>query len=211
MLFGAILLQTVPAADLVAKMKDVSSYQYRVTAIAGKDKRIYQGEYADATLHTVTPEAEYAISKTKRLTQPKGGEWEQLPRLRARAIHAPHEWVAQLAALSPNLKKVRSDKVQGVTVDVWVYDLETAVAQKAMAISGLPGMAELLGLSDGTKTKNGLLYYVGRADKLVYRVELRADAEVNQAPVQKIVTLDFTMFNRAKLILPPKVLEMLGR
>lgn len=207
--FLLFFLQADDKKDLkvsVEKMKKVKSYEYRVTSVNGADKSVFDGEYVDGALHLRSEKGELARKGGTKLHKPKDGEWKELPRIgRGELADAvePHDWVEKMVALVPALKKERSEKVQGVTTDVYVFSLEAMAAKGAFEAAGLPFLGGLW--VDWTQTKNGLLFYVGR-DDLVYRVEQRLSGKTkDKKPVTVTVTLDFSRFNQAKLNVPEDV------
>ena len=201
-LLALLVFQTDDKKDLkvsAEKMAKVKSYQFRVALESGSEMSTHEGEFADGTVHVKSEKGEAARHGDVRLFKPKGGDWKEMARGGKREAE-PHEWIERIVALVPALKKERSDKVQGVTVDVYVYALEAAAAKKAFEVGGIGPL-----FVDWTKTKNGILIYVGRADDLIYRVELRADA----GKMSTGVTVDFSRFNQTKLSLPKEILDRL--
>jgi hypothetical protein len=212
LLAALLALQADDKKDLkpvVAKMDKLKSYRCVVTLDVGGEKSVMEGEYVDGTLHLRGPKSEIAQRGEKTLVKPKDGEWKEAKR--GKDMKAPHEAVAKLADMVPVLKKEKSDHISGVTVDVYAYSLGADGARKAYEESGA-GIASAFAESfvDWTKTKNGILFYVGRNDDLFYRVQQRFQGRTKGAKeLDNSVTIEFSRFNAAKLSLPKEILDQL--
>lgn len=186
------------------------SYHFTIKALhEGEEKFSIDGEFhAPDVLHVRGERTESVRKGDRKLVKDRDGEWKEPgPLARPGHPHPPHEWVQKIAENVPALKKEKSTKIGGVTVDVYVHSLANENARKAFEGGGLP----LLGsVADWSKTQNGVLFYVGR-DDLIYKVEQRADGRSkDDKKIDRQVIIEFSDFGKAKMQLPEAVREKLG-
>lgn len=189
----------------LARLKQLKSYQVKVTVENSAGRTEIEGEFSEETLYLRSPKADLARRGDRVLLKLKDGEWRESKS--PRAAKDPRESVEKLVANAPVFKKERSDKIRNVTVDVYAYSLEQDAARRAYEEAG-KGLAETWHESfvDWTKAKNGVLIYVGRSDRMIHRAEQRISGG-SAKPV--VIDIDFAQFNMAKLTLPADVRERL--
>lgn len=193
------------------KMAKLKSYHFSVKLIVdGADKLTLDGEYfAPEALHVRSDKTEVARNGDKKLVKGKDEEWKEPVKTRRKSeaddAAMPHEWVKKMSDECGLVKREKSDKIGNVTVDIYVGAPGGESAKKAAEGGGIPFIASIV---DWTKTKNGILFSVGR-DDLYYRVEQRFDSERPGGKSGSIV-IEFSEFDRAKCLLPDDVKKRLG-
>jgi hypothetical protein len=204
-----LLVQADDKKDLtavVARMNALKSYRCVLTFESAGKKNVVEVVWADGFLHYKSEDGELARNDSTAFVK-KDGEWREIKRAPEKA-KAPHETVEKLVDLVPALKKEKSDKVAGVTVDVYAYALGPAEAAKAYEDAG-KGIASTWHDSfvDWTKTKNGVVFWVGRRDDLVYKLEQRFAGRTKGSGKESehVLTMEFSLFNAAKHSLPDDV------
>ena len=199
--------------------QELKSYSFQITLRRREETTRYSGVYVNEG------DRLYLASDKARLARKNGDwwiaegkdEWKSVASgrddsgdrrggARARAPNDPHDLALKLADLVTHLKKERSDKIGSATVDVYGNNLPEEQAKKAMEANGR-GIASMW--ADFAPRETGLLFHIGRADGLLYRIEqvFVAGATRSEKDDVKIV-LDFGDFNRARL---PKDVEELTR
>jgi hypothetical protein len=194
------------------RMERLKSYHFLVTLETnGEKKTIMEGDYfAPDAVHLKIGEVEAARKGDKTLVK-KGDAWEE-PKPRAgkkepSELKLPHDWVRKMVEGIPELKREKSTKLDGVTVDIYVHSLLHGAARKAFEGGGMP----LIGSGfDWSKTTNGALFYVDRSD-LFRKVELRTKGiGLGRKPFSRVVEITFSNLNRVRCRLPKEVRRELG-
>ncbi len=194
------------------KMEKAKSYRFTLKVTVEKEEKLsLEGEFfAPDALHLRSDKGEFARKGDRKLSKAENeDEWKE-PRAKGRRgevdeANMPHDWAIKMAEQAPIVKREKSDKIGAVTVDIYVYALGADGAKKAAEAGGHPFVASVV---DWSKTKNGLLFSVGR-DDLYYRVEQRFDSERPGGKSGTIV-LEFSDYGRAKCALPDEVKKRLG-
>lgn len=190
------------------KMEKLKSYRFTIKAVVdGQEKLSLEGEYwSPDAIHIRSDKGEFAKKGDVKLQKTGDEEWKEPGKLRKKLDTAdttmPHEWVAKMAADAGAIKREKSDKIGNVTVDIYVWSPAADQFQRAVEGGGHPIFGSL---ADWTKTKNGILFYVGR-DDLYHRVEQRFDSERKSGSI----VIEFSEFGRAKCSLPDDVKTKLG-
>lgn len=191
---------------VVEKMNALKSYKCVITFDSAGKKTVVDCVSAEGILHYKSENGEIARNDQTTFVK-KDGEWRELKRVPEKA-KAPHEQVENLINLVPALKKEKSGHIAGQTVDIYAYALGADQASKAYDEAG-KGIASAWHDSfvDWTKTKNGLLFYVGRNNDLMYKVEQKfsGKSKTTGKDADQVVTMEFSQFNAAKHSLPDDI------
>ena len=193
------------------KMNQLKSYHFTLKSLhEGEEKSSLEGEFhAPDILHVRSDKNETLKKGERRFAKEKDGEWKEQGPLARKLFDPPppHEWVHKIVEQCPTLKKEKSTKIEGVTVDIYVHSLANEGGRKAFEAGGMPLWGSL---ADWSKTKNGVLFYLGR-DDLVYKVEQRLDGKSkDDKKIDHQVIMEFSEFGKAKLQVPDGVREKLG-
>jgi len=200
-----------PVCDNMDKVK---SYHFVIKVIQDeKEKAFVEGEYFfSGAMHARMEKIEIAKAGDKRYIK-KDGEWKKAPSRpnpgkaaqREEDLSRPHEWARRIVGHCPEVKREKSTKIGAVPVDIYVHSLRLEAARKSFEGGGMPVIGSVI---DWSKTKNGVLFYVGR-DDLLYRVDQRLDGNGDKK-VDRELIIEFSEFNVAKCRLPDDLKENLG-
>lgn len=191
------------------RMDKLQSYHFKIHVLVGPaEPTVIEGEFvAPSLLHLRSEKFEAAFNGAKKLLKLEGADWAEPAgrggrRNRLQDAVPPHQWVRKIVEKCPTLKREKSAKIGSTTVDIYVHSLSMNEARDSLEAAGMPFWASL---ADWSKTKNGVLFYVGR-DDLVYKVEQRFQgANRDGRKLDNTITLEFSEWNRAKVRLPDDV------
>ncbi len=204
--------------ESMAKLK---SYHYTLTVTVNDEKKAaFEGEWfivseggrADRVerlggdaIHSRWDGGEMARKGDVKLVKLKDGEWKEAkPGRKDEDPTMPHEWAAKMSEHAGSIKREKSSKIGAVTVDIYVA-LPGGEGAKKAAEGG--GLGLLPSLVDWTKSKNAILFSVGR-DDLYRRVEQRFEVE-GKEPKKGAIVMEFSELNAAKCRLPDEVKKKL--
>jgi hypothetical protein len=190
--------------EAMAKLKN---YHYTLTVTVNDEKKAaFEGEWMGGdSIHSRWDGGEMARKGDVKLVKLKDGEWKEAkPGRKDDDPTMPHEWAARMAEHAGAIKREKSSKIGAVTVDLYVA-LPGGEAAKKAAEGG--GLGLLPSLVDWTKSKNAILFSVGR-DDLYRRVEQRFEVE-GKEPKKGAIVMEFSELNAAKCRLPDEVRKKL--
>lgn len=181
-----------PVEEAAKKIAELQSYSFKFVSRNKESTGVF---VKDDTLYVEGEKLTTYMTGGKKWVKSAGGEWK--PARRTDDVRAPHAIAAKLAERAKKARKERSEKIGSVTVDVWTCNLEKEAAKEALEENG--AIVRWF-WAEFSPTQTGLMFYVGRSDGILHRVEqVYSKGETSRRDDDLKITLDFTDLGKAKL------------